>query len=232
MTGSAPVVMSALIVRAIVDDLVIPPLSFRGTPIRMIWDPTVALMQRIATGERADGILAIDWAIDELAARNLIVPSSRRPFAKAAFGLAIAQGATPPDISTVQALRETLQAAPTVAYSRAGASGIYFERLIDHLGIGAEIRAKSIVIPAGLTGEKITSGEATLAVQQISELLAVPGIDLLGPFPAPVQETTDFSAAIFLDAVNPAGAQRFFDELFTTAVRNACLAGGLVPFFD
>ena len=85
MTGSAPAVMSALIVRAIVDDLVIPPLSFRGTPIRMIWDPTVALMQRIATGERADGILAIDWAIDELAARNLIVPSSRRPFAKAAL---------------------------------------------------------------------------------------------------------------------------------------------------
>jgi molybdate transport system substrate-binding protein len=224
--------MSALIIRAIVDELVLPPLQARGIEASMVWDPTVALMRRIADGQRADGIVAIDWALDELAGRGMIVMESRRPFAQAAFGIAVARGAERLDISTVAALRETLLAVPTLAYSRAGASGIYFERLIDRLGIGEAIRAKAVVIPVGLTGEKVASGEAPLAVQQISELLAVQGIDFLGPFPEEVQETTDFSAAIMAEAADPEGARSFVDTLFTPTVREACECSGLKPFFS
>jgi molybdate transport system substrate-binding protein len=232
--GSDPPVriMSALIIRAIVEDHVLPKLFEAGTPVEMVWDPTAKLMQRIADGERADGIVAIDTSLDELEGKGLIEGSSRRRFAQAAFGLAVARGAPRPNISTVDKLRSVLLESPRVVYSRAGASGMYFERLIDELGIGAPVREKALIIPAGLTGQKVASGEAVIAVQQISELLAVPEIDLIGPFPAPVQETTNFSAALFKGSANAAGSNIFFDVLFSPDVRSACEVAGLKPFFE
>lgn len=225
-------VMSALILRALVDEFVVPELAAAGGRLEMIWDPTVALMRRLRAGETADGIVAIDWALDDLEAQGRIAPGSRRPLVQAAFGIAVARGAPKPDISTVKHLRETLLAAPSIVWSRTGASGLYFERLIDQLGIGAAVRAKSVVIPAGLTGERVLRGEAALAVQQISELLAVPGVDLAGPFPDEVQETTDFSTAIFADAVQPAGAQAFIRMLYSPRLHRAYETSGLKPFFE
>ena len=92
-------------------------------------------MQRIAAGETADAILAIDWALDELAARQAIDTATRRPIAQVTVGVAVRAGAPKPDISSVEALKQTLLAVRAVAYSKAGASGIYFEKLIDRLGI-------------------------------------------------------------------------------------------------
>jgi molybdate transport system substrate-binding protein len=130
----------------------------------------------------------------------------------------------PSDAETLKAL---LLDVPSIVYSRAGASGIYFEKLIDRLGIGEEIRAKSLIIPAGLTGEKVRDGQVALAVQQMSELRAVQGIDIIGPFPADVQQTTNFSAAVFFDAEDPTGAEAFIAALTTPAAREAFLARGL-----
>jgi molybdate transport system substrate-binding protein len=225
-------VMSALIIRALVDDLVLPACQAEDLAVEMLWDPTVKLMERIWAGETADGIMAIDWAIDELEAAGRIAPGSRKPLAQAAFGIAIAGGAPKPDISTTEHLRGTLLAVPSLVYSRTGASGIFFERLIDTLGIGEQVRAKAIVIPAGLTGERVANGDAVLAVQQVSELLAVPGVDLVGPFPPEVQETTDFSTAIFADTSDPSRTRAVLDLLYTPRMRDAYIASGLIPFFE
>ncbi len=222
--------MSALIIRALVDELVLPALP--AGAVEMVWDPTVKLMERIRSGETADGIVAIDRALDELEATGRIMPGSRRRLAQSAFGIAVARGAPKPDIATAESLRETLLAVPSLVYSRTGASGIFFETLIDRLGIGDAIRAKATVIPAGLTGETVARGEAALAVQQVSELLAVPGIDLVGLFPPEVQETTVFDTAIFADAADPAGAQAFIEQLYTPRLRAAYVASGLTPFFE
>jgi molybdate transport system substrate-binding protein len=195
----------------------------------MVWDPTVALMARLKAGERADAICAIGWALDQLAAEGRIVPGSRRPVARAVFGLAVAQGAPRPALPDADALRAFLLEAPRIVWSRAGASGIYFERLIDRLGIGDVLRARGIVIPAGFTGEVLARGDATVAVQQQSELLAVPGIDYLGPFPPDVQEPTDFDAAIFADAADPVGAARFVELLTGPDAAASYLRAGLQP---
>jgi len=224
--------MSALVIRAMVDEMVLPAFRRDGSEAEMVWDPTVALMERIRGGERADGILAIDWALDELAEKGLIDIASRRPVAQAAFGLAVMAGAPKPDISTGERLRQVLLDTPSLVYSQAGASGIYFEKLIDRLGIGEQIRAKATIIPRGLTGEKLANGEVVLAIQQISELLAVKGIELVGPFPPDVQETTNFSAALFTEAADPDGARRFIDILLTPEARRIYLDIGLKPLFD
>lgn len=234
MSGSTPrpvTVMSALVIRAMVDDMILPQFRKDGSEATLIWDPTVALMKRIEGGERADAIVAIDWALDELAAKGMLDTASRRPIAQATVGVAVLAGAPKPDISTAERLRQTLLDTPSLVYSRAGASGIYFEKLIDRLGIGEQVRAKATVIPVGLTGEKVANGEVVLAIQQVSELLAVKGIDLVGPLPDSVQATTDFSAAIFADADDPDGAERFIKVLLTPEARQAYIRIGLAPLF-
>lgn len=231
MSDAAPItIMSALAILATVNDTVLPSLG-PDMRIELIWDPTVALMQRIANGETANGIVAIDWALDELAGKGLIDASSRKPVAQAVVGLAVRAGAPRPDISTAAALKATLLATPSLVTSRAGASGIYFEKLIDQLGIGEAIRAKALVIPRGLTGERLAAGEVELAIQQLSELMVVPGIDVVGPFPAEIQATTDFSAAVFTAANDPTGAARFIDALRSEAAREAYTRTGMLPQF-
>ena len=232
MSDTQPVtIMSALAILAMVNDTVLPAFAADGSTVELIWDPTVALMQRIADGETADGIVAIDWALDELAAKGLIDTASRRPITQAVVGLAVRAGAPRPDISTAEALKNTLLATPSLVISKAGASGIYFEKLIDRLGIGEAIRAKALVIPRGLTGERLANGEVELAIQQLSELMVVPGIDIVGPFPDELQATTDFSAAVFTGAKDPAGAARFIEALRTDEARAAYLRTGLMPRF-
>lgn len=227
--GSDCTVMCALAVVATVRDTVLPAMGAEGRAVRMIWDPTVALMARIEAGETADAIVAIGWALDRLAAGGRIDAPSRRPVARAVFGLAVAPGAPRPALTDADAVRAFLLAAPSVVWSRAGASGIYFERLIDRLGIGAQVRAKGTVIPAGFTGEVLARGEAAVAIQQQSELLAVAGIDYVGPFPPDVQEVTDFDAAIFADARDPEGARRFIDHLTGPAAHESLARAGMIP---
>ena len=119
-------------------------------------------------------------------------------------------------------------AARAVAYSKAGASGIYFAALIERLGIAEAVNARAVVIPMGFTAEKVASGEADLAIQQVSELMSVPGIDVAGPFPAELQTVSTFDAAIFADAANPEGAAAFIAALSTPAAAKAYADGGLV----
>ena len=227
--GSDCTVMCALAVVATVRDTVLPAMEAEGRGVRMVWDPTVALMARLAAGEKADAIVAIGWALDRLAAEGRIVAPSRRAVARAVFGLAVARGAPRPALPDAEAVRAFLLGAPSIVWSRAGASGIYFERLIDRLGIGAAVRARGTVIPAGFTGEVVARGEAAVAIQQQSELLAVAGIDYLGPFPPDVQEVTDFDAAILADARDPEGARRFIDHLTGPAAHASLLRAGMIP---
>ena len=145
-----------------------------------------------------------------------------------AAGVGVREGAPKPDVSTVEAFKRTLVAARAVAYSRAGASGIYFTALVERLGIAAEVNARAVTIPMGFTGEKVASGEADIAIQQVSELMSVPGVAVAGPFPPEVQTISTFDAAIFADAANPEGAAAWMALLASPAAAKAYGDGGLV----
>jgi molybdate transport system substrate-binding protein len=132
-----------------------------------------------------------------------------------------------PRLENADDLITLLLSVPTICYSRAGASGIYFESLIDRLGIGDEVRAKSLVIPAGLTAEQVQKGRAVLAIQQMSELRAVNGVRIAGPLPSDCQQRTEFSAGIFADAAEPEAARQFIAALTSAKARAAYLARGL-----
>jgi len=191
------------------------------------WRPTAAIMKSIDEGQRADMIIAIDNSMDRLVASGIVRAESRVTLADSVLGVGVRQGAPKPDVSTVDAFKRAMTGARAVAYSRAGASGIYFAGLIDKLGIAEAVNARAVVIPMGFTAEKVASGEADLAVQQISELMTVPGIDIAGPFPDEIQVVSRFDVAIFKDATNPEGAAAFLQCLQAPAAAKAYADGGL-----
>jgi molybdate transport system substrate-binding protein len=110
----------------------------------------------------------------------------------------------------VEALKRALQSAQSVAYSKVGASGIYFAALLERLDVKLK---KRVVVEKGPVGLAVAAGEAELGVQQLCELEPVPGIDIVGPLPAAVQKITHFAAGIPADAANAAGARALMELL-------------------
>lgn len=168
-------------------------------------------------------------AIDELTKQGRIAAGSRRTLAHCGVGIAVRAGAPKPDIRSVEAFKRALLDAKSIAHTEAGASGIYFAGLIERLGIAAQVKAKARTRPGGLIGRLVASGEAELAVQQIPELMAVAGIDLVGPLPPELQLISVVTAAIFADAKQPDAAQALIAFLATPAAARVFKTHGLDP---
>ena len=226
---SSVAVMSGLALEVAVNRWLKPSFEV-ASPFRLEidWRPTTALMKSIGEGQRADVIIAIDGAMDRLCADRIVRPETRVCLADSILGVGVREGAPKPDVSTVEAFKRALVGARAVAYSQAGASGIYFTGLVERLGIAAEVLARAVTIPMGFTGEKVASGEADIAIQQVSELMTVPGVAVAGPFPPEVQTVSTFEAAIFAGAVNVEGAAAFMALLASPEAAKAYGDGGLV----
>ena len=152
--------------------------------------PSGQLVKRLANGEPADLIIANADNIDALIKADK-VSGPRIHIARAQVGLSIKAGTPRPDISTPEAVKRALLDAKAVAYSAGGLSGNNFEFAMNKLGILDEVKKKAI---SGSPAAKfVVSGEADIAVQQISELIAVEGSELLGPLPAELDQVTQFS---------------------------------------
>jgi molybdate transport system substrate-binding protein len=164
-----------------------------GARIDADFAPTLGLMDRLRDGEAADVVILTRQALGDLAGKGTVVAESCVDLARSYVGIAIKAGADHPDIATEAALRGTLPGA-RVAYSRIGASGILFAQLIERMGIAAEINARARIIPSGFTAELLLTGEADLAVQQISELKQVSGVEVVGAIPHHLQSPAVFSA--------------------------------------
>jgi molybdate transport system substrate-binding protein len=206
-------VMSTLAVELALKSALLPAWRGTGRDVDMEWSPTGVLIDRVRAGERGDVLIAIDKPIAELVEQGVLRAGSVRPVARASFGLGVKRGAPRPDISTPERFRAALVSARSVAYSLTGASGIHFQDVMKRLDITETVGSKATAIHAGFTADRVIAGEADLAVQQISELMSIDGIDVVGPFPDPYQKHTDFSAAIFSDSGSPSIAEAFVDHL-------------------
>src|SRR5437660_1584222 len=144
-----------------------------ATRIDADFAPTLALLDRLRSGEHADVVILTREGLGELAREGSVVADCCVDLARSYVGIAVRQGFPHPDIATEAALRASLLGARSVAYSRLGASGIFFSQLIKRMGIAAEVSAKATITPSGFTAERVVTCEADLAVQQISELKQV-----------------------------------------------------------
>jgi molybdate transport system substrate-binding protein len=203
-----------------------------GTRINADFAPTLGLLARLRAGETADLVILTRKGIDELAAEGRVGPDSVVDLARSFVGIAVKAGATHPDISSLAALRAALLGAGAVAYSRIGASGILFAQLIAEMGIAAEINASAIIVPSGLTAGRLVTGEADLAVQQISELKQIAGIEIVGPIPLTLQTPAVFSAGLMLGSRRVAEADRLLRYLASGEVEPVLREAGLDPCRD
>jgi molybdate transport system substrate-binding protein len=200
-----------------------------GMAVEADFSPTVALLERLRGGEVADVAILTAQGIDDLIGEGVMRPNSRTDVARSFVGIAVKAGAPRPAIDTVEAFKAALLAARSVCYSRIGASGIYFAGLIERLGIAEAVNAKATVASTGFTAERLVSGEADLAVQQISELMVVPGIEVVGGLPKEVQTVAMFSAGLLTASAQPEAAAAFARFLASAEAAPVLRRTGLEP---
>jgi molybdate transport system substrate-binding protein len=200
-----------------------------GARIDADFAPTLGLIDRLRGGETADVVILTKQALDELAAKATVVAETCVDLARSYVGVAVKAGADHPDIATEAALRETLLGARSVAYSRIGASGILFAQLIERMGIADAINAHARIIPSGFTAELLVTGEADLAVQQLSELKQVRGVDVVGPIPRFLQTPAVFSAGRLAASERVAQSDRLLKYLASPEVAPVLRESGLEP---
>jgi molybdate transport system substrate-binding protein len=203
--------------------------SAGGAHIDADFAPTLGLLDRLRGGETADVVILTKQALDDLATQGSVVAASCVDLARSYVGIAVKAGAAHPDIATEPALRATLLGARAIAYSRIGASGIFFAQLIGRLGIASEINARARIIPSGLTAALLVSGEADLAVQQISELKQVAGVEVVGPIPRGLQTAAVISAGRWAASAKPVQADALLKYLASPEVAPVLRESGLEP---
>lgn len=190
---------------------------------------THQMLDLIRRGETADAVILTGPALDELAKQGHVVEGSRTDLASTGIGVCVRRGAPRPDIGTLEAFKRALLEAKSVAHTSTGQSGVYFSGLIERLGIAGPVRAKARVQPGGLVGETVARGDAELGIQQVSEILAVPGADLVGPLPAEIQKLTVFSAGVLAGARHADAAQALIKFLRAPSSARVMKAKGLEP---
>ena len=179
-----------------------------GTKLQITWGSANGLMKELDGGAAADLAILTAETIDDLIKRGKAVAGSRVDLARSGIGIAVRKGASKPDIGSPDALKQALLAAKSVAHSKTGMSGIYFPTVLARLGITDAMQSKIVMPEPGTpVGEVVAKGGAELGVQQISELLPVAGVEVVGPLPATLQKITIFSAGILSAAKEPDAAR-------------------------
>jgi len=197
--------------------------------------PSLVLEKRLAEGEAADVVIVTGPGAADLASRGKLAAGSLIDIARSLIGVAVPTGAPRPDLSSADGFKQSLLAAKSVALSKpvgGGASGAHMAKVFEQLGITAAMAAKAKYGAggaAGLAGLVVKRGEADIGIQQMAELMAVDGIDVVGPLPAEIQGATLFTAAVAASAAQPAAARAAIAFLTTPAAKAIVKAKGLEP---
>jgi molybdate transport system substrate-binding protein len=188
-----------------------------------------AIPIRLERGEPADVLIMVGYALGALVKQGKVIADSRVDLVKSPIGIAVRSGAPKPDISTADAVRRALLAAKSIAYSDS-ASGVYVStEMFQHLGIADAMRDKATQIPAEPVANVVARGDAEIGFQQISEMLPVPGVDIVGPLPPELQKITVFSAGIVTTSGEPDAGRALIRFLASPAASAAIVRSGMEP---
>ena len=193
-----------------------------GNSVSIEFAPVGTLLKRLAEGGKPDVLVLSSDVGATVAQSGWTTPGAATPIASVGVGVAVRAGAALPDISTPQALRATLLNAKSITYidPAKGTSGKHFAWVLDQLGIARQMQARTTLGAAGFVVEPVARGEVELGIQQITEILPVAGVALVGPLPAPLQKTTTYTIALG-SSVRDAAAARDFMQFI---LRDASLA--------
>jgi molybdate transport system substrate-binding protein len=221
--------ISSMATRQLLADLVA---EFQKTTAQTVQIESVGgvdAARRVQAGEAFDVVALASNAIEQLTEAGRIVPGSRVDVVKSGVAMAVRAGAPRPDIGTGEAVRRAVLGAKSLSYST-GPSGVELARLFERWGITGQISARIVQAPPGVpVGKLVADGQVELGFQQLSEMMNLPGIDVLGPLPPDIQITTTFSAGLSVTSAQPGAVRALLDFLVSPAVAQIKRHNGMEP---
>ena len=236
-SGAQAAELHALITTAIKD--VVDQLEPRfahdtGSMVVVGYGPSGGVVRRFLGGEPADVVVIDSAAVDGLIKQGKLMPG-RIDLASTGIGICVRKGAPHPDVSTSEALKRALLAAKTIGHTDPAGGGItavHITKMFERLGIAAEVAPKIRLAAGGPNGRVsvlVSSGEAEIGLQQVSELMSNPDVEVIGMLPAELQQITVYSAGIATGTKNADGARAFIEALGVPSAKPVYKAGGLDP---
>jgi molybdate transport system substrate-binding protein len=194
----------------------VPAIEKQGHTVKVENDTAGALLKRIEAGETFDVAVITPGAINQLIKSGKVTDGTGRTLARVGIGVMVREGAPRPDISSVAAFKTALLAAKTIGFidpASGGSSGIYLTKLFETLGVADAVQAKAKLKKGGYVADLVTSGEAELGIHQISEIVPVKGVTLIGPLPSEIQNYTTYAGGIGSATKDVAAARALLDVL-------------------
>jgi molybdate transport system substrate-binding protein len=223
-------VLSSNGVRAVVEAFLPDAEAAIGHKLNIEFSTAASLKDRIANGEPFDVAILTPALIDALVAEQKITAASRQNFARAGVGVGVRAGAPKPDVSTLDGLKRTLLAAKSVTFTADGQSRAAIDRAFERLGIVADMRGKTLLKGPGEPPHAVAAGEAEVVLTLISEILPVPGVQLVGPLPPELQNYVSFTAGRSASVRDAAGADALLRYLASPKALAALGAHGMEPY--
>ena len=223
-------VLGVFPVQAVVTDLAEVFRQETGHTGRLTFTTSGVIRQRLAAGEPVDVIILNDYEIDELVDQGVVATDTRTDIARFGMGVVVRRGAPLPDISTPQALRQTLLSAKSIVYGNPDRTrgGAHFAGVLQRLGIADAVKGKTLLSNGGTaSSEAVAKGEAELGVQGMSKDILVEGATLLGPLPKELQKIMTLSAGVATRSVAPEAARAFVAFLMRPCFRPKYVEAGL-----
>lgn len=222
-------IFGSRVTKMIVED--IGPQFERATGHRLVvvTDVAAVMKRRIESGEPFDLAVLVNFQTDELIKTGKLVGDTRADLMRAGIGVAVRRGAPSPDISTVEAFKQTLLSAKSITYLKEGASTIYLDRLFRRMGITEALREKTVKPETESVSEMVAAGDVELGIIVIPNILSVPGAQLVGPIPEEVQSYIVFTAAVAANSPTQQAARDLISFLRSPAAISAIKAKGMIP---
>ena len=221
--------ISAGAVRSVVSGLAETFARESGHQVKAEYGTMGVVRQKLAA-DPADVVIGSDTVLEDLIKQGVIVAGTRADVARAGVGVGVREGAPRPDISTVEAFKQTLLSAKSIVYvdpAQGATSGIHFASVLQRLGIADAVKGKSLLWPGGYAAEAVADGRAEVVVHQISEIMPVKGVTLVGPLPKEIQKVTIYSAGLAAKAASPEAGRAFIAYLTGPPIKAKFAAAGL-----
>ena len=222
-------IISSMATRQLLADLVAEFQKTTAQDVRVESVGGVDAAKRVLAGEAFDIVALASNAIAQLTDAGKIVPGSQVDLVQSGVAIAVRAGALRPDIGSEEAVKQAVLAAPSLSYST-GPSGVQLAKLFERWGIADEIRDRIVQAPPGVpVGKLVAEGQVALGFQQLSEMMNLPGIDVLGPLPAEIQIITTFSAGLSVTSTQPDAVRALLDFMVSPAVAEIKRRNGMEP---
>lgn len=201
-----------------------------GHTLKFDYGTAGQIQEKLKAGARPDVVIITTPVVADLEKAGTVAQGTVTPLARTGMGVGVLENAPSPDISTVDAFRKALLASRAVAYidpKAGGTSGRHFAGVLEKLGIAGQVNPKAVLVPGGYAAERVAKGEADLVVHQISEILPVKGVKLVGQLPAELQLWTTYTAGIMAGTKNEEAVRAMLRYLTGPAGRKAFADRGM-----